>query len=177
MAKCEKCGFEKEDLKEKLGLNFCELCFLFTPDDPKKLDAYTKEKINKDEVESLRRYAARFKLKQKDAMIQYAKMGKLMSRAPFGYKIVNKKLIPAECEREVEEIYEEFLKSSISLNRLSKKHNLSVNGLKKILTNFTYVGKIKFNGEIHQGKHKAIISPILFNHVQNKIEKLGIKRI
>ncbi|MCK5632786.1 recombinase family protein [bacterium] len=136
-----------------------------------------KEKINKNEIESLRKYANKFKLKQKDAMIKKAKNGELMSRAPFGYSIKNKKLIPAEHNREVEEIYEEFLNSKISLNKLSKKHNLSVNGLKKVLTNFTYVGKIKFNGEIHEGKHKPIISTILFNHVQNKIEKLGIKRI
>lgn len=109
---------------------------------------------------------------QKKGMIKKASKGELMSRAPFGYKIENKQLIPAENFREVEEIFEEFLRENISLNQLAKKHNFSVNGLKKILTNFTYIGKIKFNNQIHNGTHKPIISSTLFNHVQNKLERL-----
>ena len=108
-------------------------------------------------------------------MIKKASQGKLMSRAPFGYKIVDGKLIPAENFKEVEEIFEEFLTSDTSLRQLAAKHHLSVNGLKKILKNFTYIGKIKFNNEIHEGRHQPIISSILFNHVQNKLERLGIK--
>ncbi|MEK6827556.1 MAG: recombinase family protein, partial [Nanoarchaeota archaeon] len=101
--------------------------------------------------------------------------GNLMSRAPFGYKIENGKLIPAQNYREIEEIFEEFLNNNISLRQLSEKHNLSVNGLKKILKNFTYIGKIKFNNQIHDGNHQPIVSSTLFNHVQDKLEKLGIK--
>lgn len=58
---------------------------------------------------------------------------------------------------------------------LAKKHGLSVNGLKKVLKNFTYLGKIKFNNQVNEGTHKPIISSTLFNHVQNKLERLGIK--
>jgi len=71
----------------------------------------------------------------------------------------------------VEEIFEEFLKEDVSLSSLAQKHKLSVNGLKKILRNFVYVGKVKFDGQIHEGKHKPIVSTILFNHVQDKLEK------
>ena len=85
------------------------------------------------------------------------------------------KLVPAENADEVLDIFEEFLEKDITLNKLAKKHNLSVNGLKKILSNFTYIGKIKFNNEIHEGNHKAIISPILFNKVQDKLEKIKKK--
>ena len=112
---------------------------------------------------------------QKKGMVAKALQGNLMSRAPFGYKIENKKLIPAENYLEIEEIFEEFLNEKISLTKLAEKHNLSVNGLKKILKNFTYLGKIKFNNQIHEGNHKAIISSTLFNHVQNKLERLKIK--
>src|SRR5208283_268450 len=101
--------------------------------------------------------------------------GELMSRVPFGYKIENKKLVPAENYREIEEIFEQFLNEDLSLRQLSQKHNLSVNGLKKILKNFTYIGKIKFNNQIYEGNHQPIISSTLFNHVQNKLEKLKIK--
>lgn len=114
---------------------------------------------------------------KKKGMIKKASEGELQSRGPFGYNAIKGKLIPAENFREIEEIFEEFLNEKISLTKLSKKHNLSINGLKKILTNFTYIGKIKFNNEVHQGKHEPIISSTLFNHVQNKIERIGLKKI
>jgi DNA invertase Pin-like site-specific DNA recombinase len=125
----------------------------------------------KKEIERLRN----IKINQKQGMIKKAIQGNLMSRAPFGYKISDGKLIPAENYGEIEEIFEEFLSEKISLRQLSKKHNLSVNGLKKILKNFTYLGKIKFNNQIHEGTHQSIVSSTLFNHVQNKLERLGIK--
>ena len=70
------------------------------------------------------------------------------------------------------QIFEEFLNEGISLRKLAGKHKFSVNGLKKILTNFTYIGKIKFDGQVHQGNHQPIVSTTLFNHVQNKLSKL-----
>ena len=113
---------------------------------------------------------------QKKGMENKASKGKIMSRPAFGYKIENNKLVPAQNSEEVREIFEKFLNEKISLSQLAKKHNLSVNGLKKILTNFTYIGKIKFNNQIHEGNHEPIISSTLFNHVQNKMEKLGIRK-
>ena len=113
--------------------------------------------------------------KQKLGMIKKASQGNHMSRTPFGYKWENKKLIPAQNFREVEEIFEEFLQEDMDLAKLAKKRNFSVNGLKKILKNFVYIGKIKFNGQIHNGNHKPIISSILFNKVQDKLEKIKKK--
>mgnify|MGYP001301362111 CR=1 FL=1 len=125
----------------------------------------------KKEIERLKSV----KFKQKSGMVKKAADGSLMSRAPFGYGIKEGKLIPAQNRIEIEEIFEEFLRDNISLTQLSKKHNLSVNGLKKILKNFTYIGKIKFNNQVYEGNHEPIISTTLFNHVQNKIESLGIR--
>jgi len=125
-----------------------------------------KEKIEK--LKSLR-------INQKEGMIKRASQGNLMSRAAFGYKIVDGKLIPAENYKEIEEIFEEFLNENTSLRQLAGKHHFSVNGLKKILKNFTYIGKIKFNNQVHQGSHQPIVSSTLFNHVQNKLERLGIR--
>lgn len=125
----------------------------------------------KKEIEKLKS----LRQNQKAGMITKASQGNLMSRAPFGYKIENGKMIPAENYKEIEEIFEEFLNEDISLRQLSEKHHLSVNGLKKILKNFTYIGKIKFNNQIHEGTHQPIVSSTLFNHVQNKLERLEIK--
>jgi site-specific DNA recombinase len=125
----------------------------------------------KREIEKLKSV----KINQRNSMINKASQGNLMSRAPFGYEIENGKLIPTKNYKEIEEIFEEFLNEKISLRQLSEKHNLSVNGLKKILKNFTYIGKIKFNNQINDGNHQPIVSSTLFNHVQDKLEKLGIK--
>jgi hypothetical protein len=112
---------------------------------------------------------------RKTAMSNKASQGNLMSRAAFGYKIEEGKLIPDEYSKEVEEIFQEFLDNNFSLRTLAEKHHLSVNGLKKILKNFTYLGKIKFNNQVHEGTHTPLVSSTLFNHVQNKLENLGIK--
>ena len=133
------------------------------------------EKIDGGVLETFRKYFIPAGEKQKQGMIKKAIQGNLMSRAPFGYKIQDGKLIHAENSREIEEIFEEFLNKNLSLRKIAEKHKLSVNGLKKVLKNFTYIGKIKFNNQIYEGWHQPIISTTLFNHVQNKIEKLGIK--
>ncbi len=112
---------------------------------------------------------------QKKMMAEGASKGELMSRPPFGYVMDKKMLIPAQNFLEVEEIYNEFLDGQASLRQVAQKHKLSVNGLKKILKNFTYIGKVKFNNQIHSGNHKPIISTTIFNHVQDKLEGLGIK--
>ncbi len=114
---------------------------------------------------------------KKQGMLKKAQSGKVMSRAAFGYKIEGGKLVPAENHEVVENIFLDFQNNKISLNKLARKYGFSVNGLKKILTNFTYIGKIKFNGELHQGSHKALISTTLFNHVQDKLERKGFKTI
>lgn len=111
----------------------------------------------------------------KFSMDKKARDGSLVSRAPLGYKIIEKKLVPKEDSYVVQEIYHDFLNTETSLTQLAKKHNLSVPGLKKILTNQSYLGKVKFDGQTHQGSHQPLVSPTLFNHVQNKIEKLGLK--
>lgn len=109
---------------------------------------------------------------QREGMQKKASTGLHMSRPAFGYKFNKGNLEPAENFREIEEIFREFLEKDMTLTKLAKKHNLSVNGLKKILKNFTYVGKIKFNGQIHKGNHEPIVSATLFNQVQDKLEKL-----
>lgn len=169
---CSKCGYDSEKNIFILGVELCSVCKRFAPKSSEELDKYIETKANSESLNSFRVYADQLGNPQKKGMIQKASIGKTMSRPAFGYEFQKGILVPAQNFREVEEIFEEFLNTSISLNQLSKKHNLSTNGLKKILTNFTYIGKVKFNGQIHEGKHKPIISSTLFNHVQNKLDRL-----
>ena len=171
---CIKCNYESEQNRKKFGHILCSICFRFAPNNKEKIKEYILEKVDKESLNSFRKFSE-IGNPQKKAMTKKASIGMPMSRPPFGYKFYNKKLIPAENYQEVTEIFEEFLKTKITLTQLSKKHRFTINGLKKILRNFTYIGKIKFNNQIHEGAHKPIISSTLFNHVQNKLEELKIK--
>ena len=173
--KCKKCGYDSKNNRKKFDVFLCEICFSFSPNEKNIFDKYVNEKIDAAVLETFRPHCKILKEKQKQGMIQKAVKGNLMSRAPFGYKILGGKLIPAENSKEIEEIFEEFLNEEKSLRNLAEKHKLSVNGLKKVLKNFTYIGKIKFNNQIYDGEHQPLISTTLFNHVQNKLEKKGIK--
>ena len=68
------------------------------------------------------------------------------------------------------EIFKTFLERDYSLNSLAKNYSLSVNGIKKILQNRTYLGEIKFAGSLHKGNHQPIISPEIFYAVQRKLK-------
>ncbi len=168
---CIKCGHVGSNTS-KLGLILCNICHKFSPDNPEELDEYVNEKVNGEHLNCFRKYSTRRGLQQKKGMIKKASQGEIMSRCPFGYKLDNGKLLPAQNFREIDEIFTEFLEPNMSLTKLSKKHNLSVNGLKKILSNFTYIGKIKFNNNIYDGNHKPLIDAILFNKVQDKLDKI-----
>ncbi len=173
---CLKCDYKSKTNKQKFNETLCEFCFSFSPDSEKEFQEYIQEKTNWRDLQTYRKRLQPSGSKQKSGMISKAQKGFVMSRAPFGYKIENNNLIPDEEKfQTVEDIFLNFRDSNSSLNQLSKKYGFSVNGLKKILRNFTYLGKIKFNGEIHNSQHKPIISSILFNQVQDKLERLGIK--
>jgi len=173
---CDKCGYKSAKNKDFFGKALCEFCAYFAPLEEKELIVYANESVDWRVTQTYRKQEKIGGIRQKRGMKIRAKEGKVMSRAPFGYKIVKNKLTPAGNYDLVEKIYEEFLNSEISLNRLSKKYGLSLNGLKKVLTNFTYLGKIKFDGQVHEGTHKALVSSTLFNHVQDKLEKTLGKR-
>jgi hypothetical protein len=169
---CIKCN--SAATHKKFDLFLCDVCYHFSPNKEEDYKRYINEKVDGKILETFRKYE-NVGQRQKKGMIKKASQGNFMSRIPFGYIIENKKLTPAKNYKEIEEIFEEFLNEDISLAQLARKHNLSINGLKKILRNFTYIGKIKFNNQIYDGTHQPIISSTLFNHVQNKLEKLGIK--
>ena len=171
---CIKCGYLGAN-SSKFGLVLCDICVKFSPNTPEELDEYIQEKVNGEHLKPFRKYSARRGLQQKQGMIKKASKGEIMSRCPFGYKLENGKLVPAQNHREIEEIFTEFLEPRMTLTKLAKKHNLSVNGLKKILSNFTYLGKTKFNNNIYNGNHKPLVDAILFNRVQDKLDKIKKK--
>ena len=53
--------------------------------------------------------------------------------------------------------------------RLGKPFNKG--NLHYLLTNVTYCGRVKFEGEIYEGEHEAIVSDEIFERVQSQLEK------
>jgi len=112
----------------------------------------------------------------KFGMERKAKEGGFITKAPKGYKLINKQLvIDKEQAEQVKKAYEQFVDNNISLTQLAKKNNMTTTGIKKLLKNTTYIGKVKFANQESRGQHEPLIMTELFNKVQSKMENLGIK--
>ena len=112
----------------------------------------------------------------------YASQGYFLFKAPLGYDAIDKILYPNKHAEDINEIYRKFIEG-VSINKLSKSFGISTTGIKRILENVTYIGKIKFGfegknsntgkrvtglpGEIFDGKHEPIIDVDTFNLVQS----------
>lgn len=109
----------------------------------------------------------------KFGMERKAKEGGFITKAPRGYKLLDKLLIPNENAEEIKEIYQEFLDTDTSLTQLGKKFNMTTAGIKKLLQNTTYLGKVKFANKESEGQHKPVLSKQLFKQVQEKLKQKG----
>jgi len=172
---CEKCGYYSP-LGKGLQINknfkkvLCNICNSFAPNEAIKFQEYLSEKIDWQDLETFRKFNQQDINNQLNGMINKAKEGRIVARPPYGYKVINGILVPDEKNAQnIKLIFEDFA-NGLSLNQLAKKYDLSVNGIKKILKNFAYLGKIKFNSQILQGEHQAIISNELFNRAQKRFE-------
>lgn len=173
---CEKCGYKSTKNKKIFDCLLCEFCIYFAPEDPAQFQTYIKEKVNHREIQTFRKQGLVSGVKQKRGMQKRAKEGFVVTRAPFGYIVEENRLIPGSNSHVVRDLYEDFLDSNLSLNKFSKKWGFSINGLKKILTNFAYLGKVKFDGDVYSGVHQPLVSSTLFNQVQDQFEKLKLKK-
>ena len=174
--KCLKCGYysplgEGLDINKEHNKVLCNVCNSFAPSNKEDFVKYLTETLEWQHLETFRRFGAN-KIShnsQKQGMLAKSKQGKLMARPPFGYRVENGCLIPNEDAENVRLIFKEFSEDK-SLNQISQTYSISVNGIKKILKNFSYLGKIKFAGNIVAGSHSPIISAELFNRIQSKFE-------
>ena len=113
-----------------------------------------------------------------------AEEGYMVSRAPYGYKKVNKnegKVVPEEAKflRKAYELYD----SGMSLGQTRKwlldngwvyrKHQqfISRGHLHRLLSNALYKGVVPFEDEEFPGRHQAIVSAELFDRVQGRLKR------
>jgi hypothetical protein len=175
---CEKCGYQDKKETKKFDKVLCSLCSIFSPLNEKDFENYINEKIDWKSLETFRKYGQTTGQNQKKGMGEKAKQGKLVTRAPMGYSLQEGVLVPNELSSKVHSMFKTFLEKDYSLNSMSKHYGVSINGLKKILKNRTYLGEIKFDGQLHKAGHKPIISAEIFYAVQRKlIEKSKKKKL
>jgi hypothetical protein len=174
---CEKCGYQDPAEKEKFGKKLCRICNHFAPQNKEDFDLYSDEKLDWKLIDTYRKYGQTAGEQQKKGMAVVAEKGNLVVRPALGYSVADGNLVPNEDSNKVRSLFTIFLEKEYSLNSLSKNYGLSVNGLKKVLTNRTYLGEVKFAGKLHKGHHQAIINPETFYAVQRKLkDKLSPKK-
>ncbi len=167
---CEKCGYKDSKEKRSFGRTLCQVCSRFAPKEKEPLKDYLEEKLDWKDIETFRKHNKSSGEKQKEGMNKKANEGNLVTRPPRGYRVFEGNLIPNEDASKIHSLFRTFLNRNYSLNSLAKNFSLSTNGIKKILANRTYLGEIKFDGKIHKGNHKAIISQEIFYAVQRKLK-------
>jgi len=167
---CKKCGYAEKKEVKLFGSPLCKVCATFAPKTIQDFQNYISEKVDWKTLDTFRKYNASPGHKQKEGMQKMASIGRLVTRPPLGYDVMNGNLSPNEDASRVHSLFKTFLARAYSLNSLAKNFSLSVNGLKKILSNRTYLGEIKFDGKIHKGDHPSIISPEIFYAVQRKLK-------
>jgi len=136
----------------------------------------------------------------KDKMGAARKKGKWLGGRPIlGYELdkVNRKLvINAKGAKIVHEVFDLYIKEKSYLSvakilnekgyltkQYTSKSDKTCGGIKfkntniqLILKNVLYIGKVKYNGELYKGEHKAIISEEVFNTAQEIIANNRVRR-
>jgi len=169
--KCLKCDYVTKKLSSD---SLCSICKKFAPCDLSLFNEYISDKIDWKVLEPLRKFSS--SSKKILSMSCKASNGSILSRPPLGYMLQNGVLVPSEDASKVHSLFKTFLNRKYSLTSLAKNFSLSTNGLKKVLSNRTYLGEIKFAGNIYKGNHSQLISPEIFYAVQRKLKAYERKK-
>lgn len=114
--------------------------------------------------------------------------GWLPTQPPLGYKTIGEKgrktIIPDETSAPlVKQMFELYASGNYSLGRLhsemvevglhSRSGKLSMSRLHQLLSDPFYYGKLRWKGELYEGKHEPLIHKDLFSKVQNRLGRRG----
>jgi site-specific DNA recombinase len=140
-------------------------------------------------------YSANLAAEVKKGMVQKAKMGGFPQQAPLGYRNVRETIagrkvamIVPDPERAplvqlafelyaTGEFTQEHLREELRSRGLSNKAGrpLTLTGLAWLLSNQLYMGLVSWNGIETQGSHEPLVTPELFQRVQDLMAARGPK--
>jgi site-specific DNA recombinase len=103
-----------------------------------------------------------------------ADLGEALYRPPFGYKYVNRKLVPSEDASKVSDIFEMW-NNGIEHKAIAERVGVSPASIYTIVKNPIYIGKIKYKGQLFDGKHKPLIEKELWDKIN--LESSNIENI
>ncbi len=134
----------------------------------------------------------------RDKIAATRRKGKWTGGMPLlGYDVVDTKLVVKHDEAErVRQIFELYLEQESLLSTVkeltqrgwSTKSWTTRKGVRRggipigktklhqLLTNVTYLGKIRYKDEVHEGEHEAIVDADTFRCVQETLSRGGVKR-
>jgi len=96
-----------------------------------------------------------------------ADLGEALYRPPYGYTYQNRKLVPdPQTSMNILEIFEMWI-NGIDYKIIAEKFKVSSSSMYTIIKNPVYIGKIRYKGQLYEGKHKPLISEELFNKANN----------
>lgn len=99
------------------------------------------------------------------------KLGEVLYRAPFGYAYQNKKLVPDPKNADkVKEIFEMWAQG-IDYKEITEKFNIPNSTLYQIIKNPIYLGKVRYKGELYNGKHAPLINQEIFDIANKKTKE------
>ena len=125
----------------------------------------------------------------KDKMSASRKLGKWVGGSvPFGYKVVNKRLVVDEHEAPVVvRIFKEYATTGRIKDiayRLREENFKRSNGkelhiptIRSLLKNQTYIGNVVYDGNVYKGEHEPIISKELWDKAQQVCSDKHIYKI
>lgn len=98
---------------------------------------------------------------------------------PFGYDYDANQgiLVPNEHAEDVRRIFDLYLQGYSTTSLANMFPVSSDQHIASILDRITYLGKIRYNGEIFQGRHQAIIDESTWNRVQTERQKRSTKNV
>jgi len=166
-----------EGIEEPSNLiTLCSICHRYSPDSKEDFLNYIKEKVDWKILETFRKSHRSISKRTWQGMSNHFKQGMHLSKAPLGYRLYNKQLIidPENMDK-VRNLFKTFAEFDMSLTQLAQKNSLTTSGLIKLLSNKTYLGKIKFGEQETEGTHQPIIETEIFDKVQKKLAKMRAK--
>lgn len=121
----------------------------------------------------------------KKGRLKKVKEGYFIGQVPYGYKKLDPKttIINEEKAPFVRRAYELYAQGNLSLEKVRNllyeenfiytpsSPKISKGQLEQILKNINYTGVLKFQDELYEGRHEAIVSEKLFNEVQKAFKK------
>lgn len=100
------------------------------------------------------------------------KDGEALNRAPIGYIYKNKRfVVNEEGAKKVREIFEMWA-SGVNYKEISSKFSIPVSTLYEIVKNPTYIGKIRYKGQLYKANHKGIVDEELFFKINENSSKI-----